>query len=42
VIVCENTGATWLPFEHLHDAKATRNGGRGVSREAVWTGDDLL
>jgi site-specific DNA-adenine methylase len=37
-IVCENTGADWLPFEHLHDAKAAR----GVSREAIWVGDDLL
>lgn len=41
-IVCENTGADWLPFEHLHDAKATRNGGRGVSCEAIWVGEDLL
>lgn len=37
VIVCENTGADWLPFVHFMDAKATesRTGGK-VSREAIW------
>jgi hypothetical protein len=36
-IVCENTGAGWLPFRHLADIKASeaRHGGK-VSREAVW------
>ncbi len=33
VIVCENTGADWLPFEHFHDAKAKT----GISKEAIWT-----
>jgi len=37
VIVCENTGATWLPFVHFMDAKATesKNGGK-ISKEAIW------
>ncbi len=35
VIVCENEGASWLPFEPLASAKTTRAGQR--SREAVWT-----
>lgn len=33
VIVCENEGARWLPFEHLRDVKTAR---RGRSAEAVW------
>ncbi len=33
VIVCENEGATWLPFRPFLDA----NGMHGVSREVVWT-----
>ena len=33
-IVCENTGATWLPFGHLCAAKAMRKG--RPSQEAVW------
>lgn len=38
VMVCENTGADWLPFEHFLDAKACKAGKRrGVSREALWT-----
>lgn len=38
-IVCENDGATWLPFRHFMDAKAneSKTGGK-VSREAIWTG----
>lgn len=36
VMVCENVGADWLPFEHFRDIKAhTKRGGR-VSREAIW------
>lgn len=41
VIACEQSGATWLPFVHLHAAKAT-SGSRRSSRysaEAVWTND---
>jgi hypothetical protein len=34
VIVCENAGASWLPFAPLADTKTTRAGRR--SREAVW------
>jgi hypothetical protein len=36
VIACEQTGADWLPFEHLTTARsASREGG---SAEAVWNG----
>jgi hypothetical protein len=35
VIVCENRGADWLPFEKLSDVKTTRANYR--SREVVWT-----
>lgn len=40
VIVCENEGATWLPFRHLAHIKATtsRSGAR-TSNEAIWTND---
>jgi site-specific DNA-adenine methylase len=34
VIVCENTGATWLPFRELGDVKTTRANSR--SREVYW------
>ena len=39
VIVCENVGADWLPFQPFIDIKASeaRQGGK-VSREAIWTG----
>lgn len=36
VIVCENTGADWLPFQHLHDSKAFL---KSSSAEAIWTKD---
>lgn len=37
VIACENTGASWLPFEHHLDAKANESASGGkVSREAIW------
>ena len=35
VIVCENTGASWLPFKELAEVKTTRAGKR--SAEVVWT-----
>lgn len=35
VIVCENEGADWLPFEHLSDIKTTRRNQR--CREVIWT-----
>ena len=34
VIVCENAGAAWLPFESLADVKTTRRGSR--SKEVWW------
>jgi len=34
VIVCENSGASWLPFRDVADVKTTRTGRRSV--EAVW------
>jgi hypothetical protein len=34
VIVCENAGADWLPFQEVADVKTTRPGRR--SREVVW------
>ena len=34
VIVCENDGATWLPFRPLHHAQSQRKG--RISREVVW------
>lgn len=37
VIVCENEGADWLPFERLDSVKTTRAGRR--SKEVVWLAD---
>lgn len=38
VIVCENTGADWLPFKHLANAGSSRGSVDGrVSAEAMWT-----
>lgn len=40
VIVCENEGADWLPFQPLGAVKATSGRKRsGYSAEAVWLGD---
>lgn len=37
VDVCENVGATWLPFEPLYDVVSTRGRRSGAySQEAVW------
>jgi site-specific DNA-adenine methylase len=37
VIVCENTGADWLPFEHLATIRGTNHPSRtGISHEAMW------
>ncbi len=39
VTVCEQEGATWLPFQPLGDIRASTRGGVGrVSREVVWRG----
>lgn len=37
VIVCENEGATWLPFREFATLKAGVNNTRGGSREVIWT-----
>jgi hypothetical protein len=37
VIVCENEGASWLPFRHLGSFKTTRNGRQ--SKEVFWLND---
>lgn len=37
VIVCENEGADWLPFEPVGNTKTTRKGRR--SKEVVWLND---
>jgi hypothetical protein len=38
VIVCENTGADWLPFRHFADIKAMQSGrgGKRTSAEAIY------
>ena len=36
VMVCENSGADWLPFVHLASIKSTK----GESREALWVNHD--
>ena len=36
VMVCENTGADWLPFIHLASIKSTK----GQSKEAIWLQHD--
>jgi hypothetical protein len=38
IIVCENEGADWLPFESLGHVKTTRRGAR--SAEVIWLKDD--
>jgi 16S rRNA G966 N2-methylase RsmD len=38
VIVCENEGADWLPFEPLGHVKTTRRGSR--SAEVIWLKND--
>jgi hypothetical protein len=40
-IVCEKSCAKWLPFEHLADVAAVRNGrGERKCSEAIWTNDN--
>jgi site-specific DNA-adenine methylase len=39
VIVCEQEGATWLPFRYLGRASATRNKTGKKCRESVWTSE---
>lgn len=41
VIVCEQEGATWLPFRHFYLAKANESvSGGKISAEVVWTSDE--
>jgi hypothetical protein len=41
VIVCEQEGANWLPFEPFHVSKANNaHGPDGTCREAIWTNTD--
>jgi hypothetical protein len=47
VIVCENDGATWLPFRHFREVQANnhpagKEGKAGKSIEAVWLSDEQL
>lgn len=37
VIVCENEGATWLPFRPFAAIKSMPRPSGGISREAIWT-----
>ena len=40
VVVCENAGATWLPFESFGEIKASANNrSGGISKEVVWIQD---
>lgn len=39
VIVCEQAGARWLPFERLADVQRMPNAGRGRSTECVYVRD---
>lgn len=40
VTVCENLGATWLPFESFLDIKGTSGRKRsGTSKEVIWTNE---
>lgn len=40
-MVCENSGAKWLPFEHFLDAKASNLRPSRVSREALWLSSEV-
>jgi site-specific DNA-adenine methylase len=43
VMVCENVGAGWLPFQPFMNAKATAGHGRSkISREALWTNNGAV
>lgn len=43
VIVCENDGATWLPFRHFRTIKANESAnGKGRSSEAIWLSDEQV
>jgi hypothetical protein len=39
-LVCENEGATWLPFRFFTAAKSTEGSrGKAKSQEAIWTNE---
>ncbi len=43
VIVCENDGATWLPFQSFIEIKTTEGSrGKSKSREAIWTREQIM
>jgi len=44
IIVCENDGASWLPFRHFRDIKSSSSAGHGkkISKEAIWLSDENL
>lgn len=43
VDVCENDGASWLPFEPLYDVVTLRGRRNGaISREAVWRNNTII
>lgn len=44
VIVCENDGATWLPFRHFRDIQSSSSAGHGkkISKEAIWLSDERV
>ena len=40
-VVCENSGADWLPFREFRDIKGTAGPRRsGVSKEVIWTSEE--
>lgn len=39
-VVCENDGATWLPFRPFRKIQGVREAGRSNSTEAIWTNGD--
>lgn len=42
VMVCEQEGATWMPFRYFHTAKGNEsvNGGK-ISAEVIWRSDEV-
>jgi len=43
VLVCEQDGASWLPFQPFHTIKATPGArGKSYSKEVLWTNESSL
>lgn len=40
VIVCEKTGANWLPFRHLGEFAAVRSASGRTCQESIWTAEN--